>query len=265
MLHPLDCDQIRSFLPKQLKSNHILHMYNSCTSTMDVSQKNPPQQQNLIQVTLAHEQTKGRGQKKKDWLSPKNAGLYLTYARKNINEHRITKLSIWSGIAVFEACAAMGIPKDKMQIKWPNDLLIDGKKVAGILIELTHQGKNSCAHIGIGCNLKQPNKMPQANGLDAYMPNLNPNRLAAQIIERLHTHTTIKTNAQAEKDWQTLSKHDALYQHPLSILSQGVLLEGVSLGIAPTGALILKQTDGSIKHIHDGQLQQHPFKERTDV
>lgn len=128
----------------------IVH-YESVTSTNDIAKKSE-----LIQaVFIANEQTAGKGSKGRSWQSNKNQGLYMSFlVRPTIQPAAIPSLTLMAAIVV---CNAIEKVSDKTaKIKWPNDVLIGGKKVSGILTESVF-GAGGIERVvcGIGINISQ--------------------------------------------------------------------------------------------------------------
>lgn len=103
-------------------------------------------------VVVADEQTRGRGRLGRRWHSPPGESLYLSVVlRPPLPPHRVPPLTLAAGVAVAEALVASGVVP---ALKWPNDVLVDGKKVAGILTEMSAD-VDRVHHlvVGIGVNL----------------------------------------------------------------------------------------------------------------
>ncbi|MBI4853227.1 MAG: biotin--[acetyl-CoA-carboxylase] ligase [Acidobacteria bacterium] len=104
---------------------------------------------------LADLQTSGRGRLARTWYSPLDEGLYFSIIlMPKIEPSQITLISLMAAIATAEAI--MELCQIKVDIKWPNDILINKRKVAGILIESSFEGNSlNYVVVGIGINLKQ--------------------------------------------------------------------------------------------------------------
>lgn len=251
---------------RYLKNNTIIiQCHEELTSTMDTAQTNPPTQDNPLKVTLAHTQTQGRGQHNKTWQSPKGQGLYMTLSAHNLPQENLKILSLSTGIALLEACITIGIPPEKMSIKWPNDLMIEHKKVAGILIESTHTGTDSITHIGIGSNLYPIEDTPNSCALSNYLDDINPNQLATEIIQQVMHHIQPKTKQMQHDFLEKLQQYDALRGHDVTIETHKTTYQGRCMGVDPSGALRLQThtNPNEILLIHTGQLTQHPFQGRA--
>ena len=114
---------------------------------------------------LALKQTNGRGRRGKKWLSGDKdfTASLLTYP--TINEEHFSLISYVAGIALYEAVVKIGVSKNDLTLKWPNDLLLNRKKIGGILLERAHTtlNKNQPLVVGFGLNLVS---FPNQNQLD---------------------------------------------------------------------------------------------------
>ena len=106
-------------------------------------------------VVISEEQTAGRGRQGKDWYSPNSGNIYMSIRLRNNNP---APLSLIVGLLISEAMDSVSGQKINAGLKWPNDLLINNKKVCGILIESEKNGDNNEFIIGIGINYSLPKK-----------------------------------------------------------------------------------------------------------
>jgi BirA family biotin operon repressor/biotin-[acetyl-CoA-carboxylase] ligase len=113
-------------------------------------------------VVIADAQTRGRGRLGRQWHSPPGAALYFsTVLRPKLPLQKLPPLTLAVGVALAETVASFGVDA---KLKWPNDLLLDGKKLAGILTEsATQGGRLEHVIVGIGVNLL----------IDEFPPGLN--------------------------------------------------------------------------------------------
>ena len=139
-------------------------------------------------VVCAEGQTKGRGRMERPWTSPKGKGLYFSLIlRPNLFPADAAKITLFSAVAICEAISqSTGI---KTSIKWPNDLLIQDKKVAGILTELSAEmDRVRFIVIGVGLNVNSSLKQlpPNATSLkQASGKNLSRVVLLQDIFQRI--------------------------------------------------------------------------------
>lgn len=199
---------------------------------------------------VAKEQTAGRGRLGRAWLSDSHAltfSIGLPLAPKD-----------WSGLSLAVGVSLAESLHERIQIKWPNDLWVDGQKLAGILIETTAiqdaPTTERYAVIGIGINLEAPTAAVTQSALDAKaapvgLRDLIPNATAETALQMVLSslHDAIKNFEQC--GWKPyaadFAKRDAL--QGLSIkLSSGVA--GKYAGIGGQGALMI-QTDSGLQSI----------------
>ncbi|MGN0567518.1 MAG: biotin--[acetyl-CoA-carboxylase] ligase [Acutalibacteraceae bacterium] len=148
-------------------------------------------------VIIADMQTAGRGRLGRSFFSPDGGGIYLSYIKKLPEQvENLPLLTSFAGIAVCRAVESM-LPHfiQPLQIKWPNDILIDGKKICGILTSLvtdTTSNRISHAIIGIGLNvLSNPKDFPQdfrskaGSILSQTGAELKPDELCARLVLEL--------------------------------------------------------------------------------
>jgi BirA family biotin operon repressor/biotin-[acetyl-CoA-carboxylase] ligase len=107
-------------------------------------------------VVVAEKQTQGRGRKGRTWFSPSSEGIYTSIIlRPPISPNEAPKLTLMASVAVAEAL--LSLTSLKINIKWPNDILINGRKVAGILTEIsTDMDRIDYVVIGVGVNVNTP-------------------------------------------------------------------------------------------------------------
>jgi BirA family transcriptional regulator, biotin operon repressor / biotin---[acetyl-CoA-carboxylase] ligase len=151
----LHADDLLSRLGKTRVVGRDIRVFQETTSTNDVIEKLARDGVKEGAVVLAESQTKGRGRLGRKWMSPARKGLWFSVLlRPRMRPQAITQLTIASATALVRAIRHQtGITPE---IKWPNDILIRGKKVAGILTEMTaelDQVKRVILGIGVDVNL----------------------------------------------------------------------------------------------------------------
>lgn len=158
--------EIQFQLKTKVLGREIVYL-DSTTSTMDAAFRLGFEGAREGTVVAAEHQTKGKGRMGRVWCSPKGQGIYLSVIlRPSVPASETAQLTLLSAVAVSEAIKkAAGI---QTSIKWPNDLLIQGKKTAGILTELSAEmDRVHFVVIGIGINVNTPLSAlpPQATSL----------------------------------------------------------------------------------------------------
>ena len=139
-------------------------------------------------VIVANEQFSGRGQRSNKWYSEPKSSLTCSYILRPVflaaKDQFILSAAV--ALAVYETVAEI-LPKRDAQIKWPNDILVDGKKIAGILIENTLRRSNlETSIIGIGLNVNQV-KFPSELNATSVQLNTNTETDLNLVLEELNT------------------------------------------------------------------------------
>lgn len=208
-------------------------------------------------VVVAERQTAGRGRMGRSWVAEPGASLTFSLLWRFATGTSPAGLSLAVGVALAEALAGAGVAG--LALKWPNDLLRDGRKLAGVLVELV-PGTPSAAVIGIGLNLQLPQAMPAelrstsaAVALDT-APSILLAGLLASLHEVLNAFAADGFFAVRER-WLARCAHlDA----PVNILSEfAPPLAGRCVGIDVDGALLV-ETDVCVQRILSGEVSLRP-------
>lgn len=208
-------------------------------------------------AVLAERQTAGRGRRGRQWESPFGANLYYTLGisvRGGAKE--LEGLSLVVGLAVARAIKVLGVAG--VGLKWPNDVLVGGKKIAGILLELTGDPADICSvAIGIGVNVNMRAAMsidqPWTSLREALGGGVDRNDLLAalesELLGGLSRHQEMGFSASRE-EWESLH----LWQGRQVVLSTAsTSVTGIALGIDDQGALRL-MVDGKETRYSGGEL-----------
>lgn len=190
MYEPLDAARIRMHLSAvgaTLCRDIAIHSEIDSTNTWLVSRLRTGQAEGG-DVCLAERQTAGRGRRGRTWISPDNGGLYLSLVWQEVqSSYGVGPVTLAIGLAVLEAI--QNVSGIKPGIKWPNDIYVDGRKLAGILVERIATQGNGFLVVGIGVNLATPGLEERASvapvGLDEFWPEAGSKRnlLAAGIVD----------------------------------------------------------------------------------
>ncbi|GGA24429.1 biotin--[acetyl-CoA-carboxylase] ligase [Dyella nitratireducens] len=204
-----------------------------------------------LSIVMAETQTAGRGRRGRSWLSPPGLNIYLSCLKRfEAGFAALSGLSLATGVIVLRALHAFGI--DGASLKWPNDVLADGGKLAGILVELSGEYQGPCAAvIGIGLNLRLTDALREQAGqsvcdLATLAQGVPPdrNRAAAALITSL-----VEGLQQFEQEGfsafvDEYAEHDALRGVPLRVSGAMGELDGIGAGIDARGALQLQTAAG---------------------
>jgi len=210
-------------------------------------------------LVLAEMQTAGRGRRGRQWLSPFGSNLYLSlYWWFDVMPESIATLSLVVGTILARRLEALGVPR--CELKWPNDVRYQGKKLAGILLEMQGEASGGCGIvIGVGINLDMTGNEAEAIA----QPWTDVKRILGEDIDRNQfaarlTADLIETLSQYSRD-KVLACLDAWRCRDV-LNGQEVMLElptetlhGTARGIDSQGALLLEQ-QGQIRHFFSGEL-----------
>ncbi|MDT7900777.1 MAG: biotin--[acetyl-CoA-carboxylase] ligase [Acidianus sp.] len=141
-------------------------------------------------LVIAEEQTKARGRYKRAWYSPKG-GLWFTYVKKNFNAEEIPVATLKASLAVRETLSSFFDAK----IRWPNDVVVNDKKVSGILIEAIHAGDVTDLFIGVGINTNVKEFPPDIKATSILLETgkeVNNDELLNNVISKMDYYLTLK-------------------------------------------------------------------------
>ena len=193
-------------------------------------------------VAVALEQTAGRGRLGRVWVS-KRGGLYLSLThRVSMNLDEIPRITLCTGVAVCKAI--QNVCNCDASLKWPNDIILNGKKLGGILCELCGESDSVWVIIGIGVNVK--NEVPEnAINLSAY--NVTVGDLCKSVLNSVFHHLS-----ELPEKWDTIREEWIKLAEPMlgrkvEVYSAGKRYTGISRGIDDSGALLLESNGKKIR------------------
>ena len=213
-------------------------------------------------IILAEEQEKGKGRHGRRWLSPSKSGIYLSVIlRPQITPNEISKITLLAAVAAAKAVReATGL---LAMIKWPNDILVNGKKVCGILTEMkAEQDRVDFIVIGIGINVNTPLKqLPKGasslreeldyRGKDEQVSRIE---LTKRLIEKLEEDYFLlkKNDFQPIMDeWKRLTE---MLGARVKVVLQNRTFEGLVHNIDPDGALVVRRDAGTLEKVSSGDV-----------
>ncbi len=254
----LDPDKIKADLKTRRIGRKIL-IYSSTSSTNDIAAEYAKNKNNDGLVIFTEEQTAGRGRAGNKWFSGRADSILCSIVLTN-SKLSAELLSLTCAVAIAEA---IGKPaKIEAKIKWPNDILLNGKKVAGILLESKPNDKSNTYIIGIGINCHQKKDsfpaelQPTATSID--IETKNPPKSSDRILlaKRLLTsldswlETAEKNPNDVTERWSELSIQ---LGHRVILLYNGKKFSGNCIGIDPIKGLILQLDTGGIRMFNAAQ------------
>ncbi|MHC4174604.1 MAG: biotin--[acetyl-CoA-carboxylase] ligase [Planctomycetota bacterium] len=251
----LDPDKIKANLKTKRIGRTIL-VYNRTSSTNDIAHRYAKNKKNDGLVIFAEEQTTGRGRAGNKWHSSRSdsilCSIVLTDCKCNAE-----LLSLACAVAVAEA---IGKPaKDEARIKWPNDIILNGKKVAGILLEsksptpggTDNNGNTYIIGVGINCHQKKdsfpPELQPIATSIDIESHSVVDRISLAKRLLNSIDHWLEAVQEASEKvidRWRNLSVQ---LGHRVKLIYNSREFTGNCIGIDPQKGLILQLDTGGVR------------------
>ena len=202
-------------------------------------------------VVVADEQTSGRGSRGRAWRSPPG-GLWLSALYRPRAPAGVELLSLRVGLTIAEAVEALG-PGLRVAIKWPNDLMLDDRKLGGVLCEARWQGEGlAWVVVGIGLNVTNaipPELAAGAIRLADRLPRVGPETLEPEVIARLRRLEPAGDRLDPT-ELGALRGRDWLRGRRLRAPAPGV-----AESIAEDGALLLRDPSGALRRLRAGTVE----------
>ncbi|MBI4377728.1 MAG: biotin--[acetyl-CoA-carboxylase] ligase [Nitrospinae bacterium] len=285
----IDSQRIKNYLSTEFIGSEI-YLYDKVGSTNDIAKGLAVNGCKEGAVVIADSQSKGRGRLGRKWESPAGVGIYLSIILKP--ERVIPQLTLVAGVSVAEAInriadcrlqiADFKNPKSEIRnpklvcvsLKWPNDILINGKKAGGILTEAISRGK--IVIVGIGINVNNPTSSPLLQGGEwggeGFPDELKDkatsimietgnrtdrNLLTAELLNKFEYwyRRFVKGGVHVIKiikRWKELS--DTLGHRKVKVNLGDKVFDGVALDLENDGSLLIQLNDGSLKKISAGEV-----------
>ncbi len=254
---------IREELKMLLKKRSIIkdvRVYNTIDSTNQEAKRlgSGPSIDGLL--LISEEQTMGKGRRGRTWLSKKGDGIFMSLLlRPQIQPVHASMLTILAGLAVQKAI--VGATGLACKIKWPNDVVVSGKKVCGILTEMsTDMEEIQFVVVGIGVNVNalemDPEAAPYATSLCMESGKTYERKLlAAAIVEQFELYyMQFIQDCSLEPILSEYNRVCANIGGKVRIESGGSSFVADALRMDESGALVVKLEDGQIKQIHSGEV-----------
>lgn len=202
-------------------------------------------------VCIAEMQQAGRGRHNRRWVSPFAANLYLSLLwRSEAGVTGLGGLSLATGVALVRSLKAFNI--DSCGLKWPNDVLVDGAKLAGILIDVTGESTGPCSVIiGIGINVSMPDSA--ASHIDQSWTDLRTltgqdrfprNQLAASVLDCILAAINEFEQSGLQPFLDEWRQHDVVNGRQVDVHLPNEFIQGTACGIDAGGALLVETATG---------------------
>ena len=226
--------------------------YDTLASTMTEASRLAAEGADSGTVVAARRQTAGQGRQGREWVSEANAGLYCTYIlRLNVLPADLPSITLALGLAVVEALSPLtGLSFD---IRWPNDVLWQGKKCCGILARL----EQGAVLAGIGINLNQT-VFPDGLRTPATSLKLATGRsfVAETVLEALHEPVLNSVALGRDAVLRLFAQASSYVSgRRVRVDLDGPILEGVTDGLDEYGFLRIRKEDGTRETVLAGSVR----------
>lgn len=260
-IQPLRSELVRrSFGPtadSRLLDIEIFHEIDSTSDYLKNTTAGLPH--NRGRACLAEWQRAGRGRRGRRWVSSYGTNLYLSLAWRIAEAGTsLGGLSLAAAIAALQALESCGI--HELGLKWPNDIFFRGRKLAGILLDLSGEsGGPYEVIIGVGVNLHLPRRAAQEidqpwTDLSEYSSDLDRNRLAGLILDRLVCMIDVFLESGLDSFANEWKRFDLISGHRVELHQESkAMVCGIARGVDANGALLIER-DGITNHYHAGEV-----------
>lgn len=214
-------------------------------------------------VVIAETQTGGRGRLGRDWNSPPGAGLYVSVVlRPMLPPMELPQITLTTAVAVVRAVRR--VTEVSPGIKWPNDLLINGKKLGGILTEMeTESDRIRHVVIGLGLNVNNldfPAELKKiatslAQALGGTFSRVELLKAWLEEFEDLYELFLNQGFADVLSEWK---RYAVTLGRPVTVRQGSKAISGQAVDVAPDGALLLQIPGGEVVRVTSGEITPEP-------
>ena len=209
---------------------------------------------------VAGEQTAGRGRHQRQWVSPKDAGLYFSIIlRPSFEQSFWPLLTLMTAVAVHDALLA--VCSLRTDIKWPNDILVNEKKLCGILAETVETSLGRAVIVGVGINLTSQAFPPELQGAAASVETETGRRTDQEVVFETLSRLLITGYEALQgtggpeiivKEWSARSSYASGKR--IRVSENDESFSGTTRGLEPDGALRVETDDGEIRIVRAGDV-----------
>lgn len=236
---------------------------NTCASTQDFLRKHMDRFiPDLPVCVTADAQTRGHGREERSWYSAPGLGLYLSWGFSLRRRHMLHWVPLVAGLAVTEVLEKN--IKAPVQMKWPNDILVSGRKVSGVLSESRIFSEQILCCCGVGINLnhsagdfpEELRKKAASLAMVTQKKHYSADRLLVQLCARLTRWLQTLESGSSEKILAAVNlRMRWMYGSRISIRREKSEILGQVLGISSDGGLILMLPEGTRDTFFSGEIQ----------
>jgi BirA family transcriptional regulator, biotin operon repressor / biotin---[acetyl-CoA-carboxylase] ligase len=250
--------EVMADLPQQWLKGPVRHFV-SLPSTNDLAKDFARQGYPEGSVLLAETQTAGRGRLGRMWESPLGTGVYLSVIlRPPLPPTELPKLTLTAAVAVVEALKK--VTALEIGIKWPNDILLDGKKLGGILTEMeTESDQMSYVILGVGLNINTqvfPDCLQTlATSLASTGRTYSRLSIVRAFLRSMDELYGCFLNQQFPEILNLWRRAAVTLGKPVTVKLGAQEISGLAVDVAPDGALLVEKPGGEVQRIISGEIQ----------
>jgi BirA family transcriptional regulator, biotin operon repressor / biotin---[acetyl-CoA-carboxylase] ligase len=263
-MRPFHAEELLHYLGG-LHLGHPIYLFHTIGSTNDEAKRLADSGAPEGLLVIAEEQTAGRGRTGRTWITPLGQAIAISLILRpaNLPADQATQLMMLAGLAVCQAVEQ--VTALQPELKWPNDVLLSGKKVAGLLLETALRGDQlDYAVLGLGLNVNfapPPEEVDfPATSLQAEArTKLDRQPLLRAILEQLEALYPL-VGAPNQALYRAWSARLALIGEPIVVRTTEGDQTGLMEGVTPDGALLLKQPNGQMLKLLAGDVRLRPAR-----
>lgn len=256
----LTFEEIKDFLTTEYIGKNIIY-YDSIGSTNSKAKELAEMKKQHGTVIISEEQTLGRGRLGRNWISPKYKGIWMSIIlRPNIITENISQITLLGAAAVQKAIMKMGI---NTSIKWPNDIVLNSKKICGILTEMSGEVDHiNYLVMGIGINVNlDPEDFPTdlkdvATSLKLESgKHMDRKLLVANVLNNFEElYSDFVQNGNIKETIDICRKNSILIGKEIQLINRGKVTMAKAIDISNKGELVVENHQGILEYIVSGEV-----------
>lgn len=240
---------------------HKIHYHQSLESTNNQAKKLAKENQGQGEVVIAEEQTQGRGRLGRSWISPKKKGIWMSIIVKpSIEPTEASKLTQITAASIYRALSEMGV---ETSIKWPNDIILNDKKLCGILTEMSCEMMQiNYMVVGIGINVNLSLRdipvdiRDKATSLKIECgKDFNRKELVARILNNFeYFYDLLISKGDISEAIDTCREKSILIGKKVRVIERDNEFEREAVGLTDKGELVVEDDNGKTSVLISGEV-----------
>jgi BirA family biotin operon repressor/biotin-[acetyl-CoA-carboxylase] ligase len=246
-----------------------IHYFTEVTSTNDVAKELAALRAKEGTIVIAEVQTSGRGRLGRGWLSPKGGVWFSIILRPEVKAKDVFKITFLTAVAVAKTIRKMF--KLNAEIEWPNDILVNGKKVCGILTETSIRGETvDSVVVGVGINANvdidffpKDFKKTVTTLASEVKREVDREKFLHALLKELEAYYKMFKENNFDsilEEWKQLNR---LFGANVEVVTFNEKIEGQAVNVDQNGALIIRLADGTTRKVFSGDVTLLPEKDKA--